>query len=86
MRPLGIRRSRSGRPARTAVHGWEALTPTEAKVAGLVAKGLSNPDIAADLFLSRNTVQTHISHILAKLGVRSRIEVVRQALAQAESA
>jgi DNA-binding CsgD family transcriptional regulator len=61
--------------------GWAALTPTEAKVASLVAEGRSNPDIAAELFLSRNTVQTHVSHILAKLGVRSRTEIVRAALA-----
>lgn len=57
---------------------WDALTPTEQKVAHLVADGLSNPDIAAELFLSRNTVQTHVSHILAKLGARSRAEVARE--------
>jgi DNA-binding NarL/FixJ family response regulator len=49
-------------------------------VAYLVAMGRSNPDIAAELFLSRNTVQTHVSHILAKLGVRSRAEIVREAV------
>ena len=59
--------------------GWDALTPTEVKVAELVARGLSNPDIAARLFLSRNTVQTHVSHILAKLGAPSRMEIIRMA-------
>jgi len=49
-------------------------------VAYVVAAGRSNPDIAAELFLSRNTVQTHVSHILAKLGARSRAEIVREAL------
>jgi DNA-binding CsgD family transcriptional regulator len=63
-----------------AVSGWGALTPTEVKVAYLVAGGRSNPDVAAELFLSRNTVQTHVSHILAKLGARSRAEIVREAL------
>jgi DNA-binding CsgD family transcriptional regulator len=63
------------------VTGWVALTPTEARVASLVAEGRSNPDIAAELFLSRNTVQTHVSHILAKLEARSRTEIVRAALA-----
>ncbi len=75
----GIRRGRSSRIARPA-HGWEALTPTEAKIARLVADGQSNPDIAAELFLSRNTVQTHVSHILAKLKARSRAEIIRHAL------
>ena len=51
-----------------------------AKIARLVAGGQSNPDIAAEMFLSRNTVQTHVSHILAKLGARSRVEIVREAL------
>ena len=77
LRPYGIRRSRTGRRSRPTA-GWDALTPTEAKVASLVAAGRANPDIAAELFLSRNTVQTHVSHILAKLGARSRIEIVRQ--------
>jgi DNA-binding NarL/FixJ family response regulator len=54
--------------------------PTEAKIVSLVAAGRSNPDIAVEVFLSRNTVQTHVSHILAKLGARSRAEIIRQAL------
>lgn len=78
----GIRRGRAGQRAGPA-QGWEALTPTETKIAQLVAEGRSNPDIAAELFLSRNTVQTHVSHILAKLGARSRGEIVRQALDRA---
>lgn len=67
---LGVRGAR-GRP-RT---GWEALTDTEVKIAELVATGLSNPDIADALVLSRRTVETHVSHVLAKLGVTSRREV-----------
>jgi DNA-binding CsgD family transcriptional regulator len=73
VRPYGVRRRRAG--TRRPETGWEALTPTEAKIAGLVGEGLSNPDIAARLFLSRNTVQCHMSKILAKLQVRSRVEV-----------
>jgi DNA-binding NarL/FixJ family response regulator len=65
--------------------GWTALTPTEMRVARLVAQGLSNPDIAAELFLSRNTVQTHVSHILAKLGAASRVEIIRLAAAHSPS-
>ncbi|HEY0718024.1 MAG TPA: helix-turn-helix transcriptional regulator, partial [Streptosporangiaceae bacterium] len=59
-------------------HGWDALTPSERRVAELVAQGLSNPDIAAQLFLSRRTVQTHVTRILGKLGASSRLEVVRR--------
>jgi len=79
LRHYGIRRGRGGRRVPPA-WGWEALTPTEVKIAYLVGDGRSNPDIAAELFLSRNTVQTHVSHILAKLGARSRAEIIRQAL------
>ncbi|GAA4997095.1 ATP-binding protein [Actinopolymorpha pittospori] len=67
---LGVRGAR-GRP-RT---GWIALTDTEQKVTELVAAGLSNPDIADALVLSRRTVETHVSHIVAKLEVKSRREV-----------
>ena len=68
-----------GHTGREAI-GWQALTPTETKIAYLIARGQSNPDIAAELFLSRNTVQSHVSHILAKLGARSRAGIVREAL------
>jgi DNA-binding CsgD family transcriptional regulator len=73
LRAYGIRagtRSRS-RP-RT---GPEALTETELRVAELVRQGMSNPDIAERLSLSRRTVETHVSHILAKLGAGSRREI-----------
>jgi DNA-binding CsgD family transcriptional regulator len=66
-------------------HGWESLTPTEAKIARLVADGRSNPQIAAELFLSRSTVQTHVSHILAKFGARSRMEIVASAAREREA-
>ena len=62
--------------------GWEALTPTEVKIAALVATGDSTSDIARSLFLSRRTVQTYISHILAKLGANSRVDIVREALSR----
>ncbi|MER6203353.1 LuxR C-terminal-related transcriptional regulator [Streptomyces sp. NPDC001586] len=78
LRSLGVRRgSRSAR--RRPANGWEALTPAELKVALLVAQGRSNPEIASALFLSPRTVQTHVSHILAKLQVRSRAAVAAQA-------
>jgi len=64
-------------PRNRPATGWDALTGAELKVAVLVANGLSNPDIATRLFLSRRTVQTHVSHVLAKLGARSRVEIAR---------
>ena len=77
LRPWGIRRGPHTIHRRSAV-GWDALTPSETHVARLVALGLSNPDIANKLMLSRNTVQTHVSHILRKLQMRSRVELVRE--------
>jgi DNA-binding CsgD family transcriptional regulator len=55
--------------------GWLALTPTERRVADLVAAGRSNPDIAAELVISRRTVQTHVSHILRKLALTTRTDI-----------
>ena len=76
LRQYGIRRgTRAGRDRPTT--GWDALTPIEQKIARLIAEGLSNPDIASRVFLSRNTVQTHVSHILKKLRAQSRVEIVR---------
>ncbi|MBO4208984.1 ATP-binding protein [Micromonospora echinofusca] len=79
LRSYGIRRGVRG-PRRRPQQGWAALSPTELTVARLVAQGRSNPDIAAELLLSRRTVQSHVSHILSKLGARSRVEIARQAL------
>ena len=77
LRQLGVRRGSRG-PRRRPASGWAALTPTELRIAELVAAGRSNPDIAVELFLSRRTVQTHVSHILAKLGAQSRVEIARE--------
>jgi len=71
---------------RRATAGWEALTPTELRIVELVSRGVSNPDIAAELFLSRRTVQTHVSHILSKLNLRSRVEIMRESAAREAAA
>jgi DNA-binding CsgD family transcriptional regulator len=79
LRSLGLHRGACG-PSRRPPTGWEALTPSELTIAGLVAAGRSKPEIAAELFLSRRIVQTHVSHILAKLGGQSRMDVARAAI------
>jgi DNA-binding CsgD family transcriptional regulator len=55
-----------------------ALTTTEERVARLAADGLSNKEIAAELFVTVNTVEKHLSHAYAKLGVRSRRHLAQQ--------
>ncbi len=69
LRRLGVRTWR-----RSATSG-AALTDREFKIATLVAGGASNPEIAGSLFLSRKTVERHISNILGKLGARNRTEL-----------
>jgi DNA-binding CsgD family transcriptional regulator len=78
LRQHGIRRGPRAKH-RHEQAGWGSLTPTETKIAGMVAEGLSNRQIAEQLVLSPRTVGTHVSHILAKLGVRSRIDIAREA-------
>ena len=60
-----------------AADGAFELSARELEVARLVADGLSNPAIAAALFVSVATVKTHVSHILAKLGLDSRTQLAR---------
>jgi DNA-binding CsgD family transcriptional regulator len=74
LRSMGVRTWRRGRGTRPSeVLG--GLTEREQEIAGLVAAGASNREIAARLFLSRKTVERHVSNILAKCGVRNRAEL-----------
>ena len=77
LRELGVRRrvTRAERPAT----GWAAMTKSELGVAQLVADGLTNREIAARLFVSPHTVNTHLRHAFAKLGVNSRVDLTRLA-------
>lgn len=83
-RGAGLRLGARG-PRTRPVSGWEALTPTEAQVAALVARRLSNAEIGKELYISKRTVESHISHILAKLPVSSRAELISRSAAAREA-
>ena len=63
------------RPRRAAATGKESLTPAEREVASLAAAGLSNKEIAQRLFVTRRTVETHLTHVFAKLRVDGRAQL-----------
>ena len=54
----------------------DGLTPREVEILRLIARGLTNPEIAAQLFLSNHTIKTHISRIFAKTGSRDRAAAI----------
>ncbi|WP_244168079.1 helix-turn-helix transcriptional regulator [Mycobacterium paraffinicum] len=65
--------------------GWDSLTPTERDVVRLVSEGLGNKDIGDRLFISPRTVQTHLTHVYAKLGVGSRMRLAQEAVRRSVS-
>jgi len=77
LRSVGIRKQQSSvtEPQR----GWTSLTRAEQSVVDLVAQGLTNREAASELFLSPDTVNTHLRHAFLKLGIRSRVELARLA-------
>ena len=70
-------RDRGGRKRPTS--GWASLTPAELDVVRLVSQGLGNNDIATRLFVSPRTVQSHLTHVYTKLGLRSRVQLAQEA-------
>ena len=60
-------------------HGWASLTPTELDVIRLVREGLTSPKIAERMFITHDTVRTHLKHVFVKLGVSTRAELAAKA-------
>ena len=68
-------RAAGARPRRSALSGVDALTAAERRVATLAARGCSNPEIAQQLYVTRRTVETHLTHVFQKLGVGARSDL-----------
>lgn len=62
-------------PRNRPAAGWGSLTPAELQVAQLAASGISNPQIASRLSMSRNTVKMHLSNVYLKLHIGNRTEL-----------
>jgi DNA-binding CsgD family transcriptional regulator len=77
LRALGVHRGRRGSRNRPA-SGWRSLTATERAVSLLVAEGLTNGAVARQLYISPHTVNTHLRHVFAKLGVSNRVALASE--------
>jgi DNA-binding CsgD family transcriptional regulator len=84
LRELGVRRRivRAVRPAT----GWAGITDAESAVVRGVAQGLTNREVADQLYLSPHTVSMHLRHVFTKLGINSRVELARLAFQQESAA
>jgi DNA-binding CsgD family transcriptional regulator len=77
LRRLGVRRRVV--PVQRQTTGWGALSAAELAVSDLAAEGMTNKQIAENLFISPHTVNTHLRHVFEKLGLRSRLALSRAA-------
>jgi len=83
LRQLGIHRRHWSTPLARPVAGWQSLTETEQAVAGLVAQGLNNNQVAARMYISTHTVAHHLRQAFRKLSIASRVELTRIVIEQA---
>ena len=74
------------RPRRSALAGIDALTPSEHRVATLAAQGHSNPEIAQQLYVTRRTIETHLTHAFQKLDITTRAELAARLADQRQPA
>ncbi len=81
LRALGVRR-RYWTQRERPVTGWASLTDAERAISDLVAQGMTNRQVAAQMFVSVHTVAFHLRQVFRKLGVRSRVELTRLAMEQ----
>jgi DNA-binding CsgD family transcriptional regulator/tetratricopeptide (TPR) repeat protein len=77
LRALGVRPGRRG-PRNRPSTGWDSLTVTEREVSRLVAQGLTNVAVAKRLYISPHTVNTHLRHVFAKLGISNRVALAAE--------
>jgi len=77
LRQLGIHRRHWSTPSARPVTGWDSLTDTEQAVAGFVAQGLNNSQVAARMYISTHTVAHHLRQAFRKLSIASRVELTR---------
>lgn len=77
LRDLGVRPGRRGPRGRPDT-GWDSLSETERKVSELVAQGLTNGAVAKRLYISPHTVNTHLRHVFAKLGISNRVALAAE--------
>jgi DNA-binding CsgD family transcriptional regulator len=79
LRRLGVRR-RHWAPGGSQASGWDSLTETERAITALVSQGLSNQQVAQQMYVSVHTVAAHLRQIFRKLGINSRVELTRLAI------
>ena len=83
LRRLGVRRRHWAPPGSQAV-GWDSLTDTERAISDLVSQGLTNQQVARQMYVSVHTVASHLRQVFRKLGITSRVELTRLAVEQGQ--